>query len=77
MKIDEQILRARLAALDVAQSMTGFSLDEPEMERVLPLAEQLEAWLLRPMLIDISSVDQRPGTTMFDPATGNITTVSP
>lgn len=71
--IDEQTLRARLAALDAAQEMTGFGLDEEEIERVLPLAEKLEAWLLRsPPLVDLSGVDQRPGTTMFDPATGKI-----
>lgn len=75
--IDEQTLRARLAALDVAQGMKGFSLNESEIERVLPLAEQLEAWLLRPALVDIGGLGQRPGTTMFDPATGNITTVNP
>lgn len=76
--IDEQTLRARLAALDAAQEMTGFGLDEEEIERVLPLAEKLEAWLLRsPPLVDLSGVDQRPGTTMFDPATGKITTADP
>lgn len=52
--ISEQRHRARLAALDVAQSLTGFSVTAAEVDDVLPLAEKLEAWLMRPEPIDVT-----------------------
>jgi hypothetical protein len=58
--MDEQRLRARLAALDVAQQMTGFGVGVEAVDGVLPLAERLETWLMRPAPaepIDTSGLD--------------------
>jgi hypothetical protein len=46
--MDEQRLRARLAALDIAQQLTGFGVSPEEIEDIPKLAGRLEEWLMRP-----------------------------
>lgn len=56
--MDEQLLRARLAALDVAQRLVGSGASAQEIEDVTSYAEGFERWLIRPMPVDVSTVDR-------------------
>lgn len=46
--MDEQRLRARLAALDIAQNIVGYGIGLDEAGDLVGFAETLEEWLMRP-----------------------------
>lgn len=63
--MDEQRLRARLAALETAHMVHGFVADG-HVGPMLEIATAFEEWLMRPGPIDVTGLDKAPQPSPHD-----------